>query len=499
MKLLSQHRSSCYHLSGFIALLLIALLLRLPYFFDSVINWDESTFILAGQSITQGGIPYVDFFDLKAPLAFLPYAGLIELFGNNIIGIRLGALFFVIVSAAIVYYIMLDTWGRAGALGSAFLTVLYLSSQSNFQPLMTEHIALVPLLGALAMIQNEDCCARKCFLAGIYMSLAVLVRLNLAYCAVFAGLFLLFSSSGTVSLFARLRHAAFYGLGGLVPVSLVVLFYMATGHLDALDLFIRNAIGYSTEQLSPLLLLRTLPGLLIMLPFLSMCAICALTTGVEKRHVFSAAQKRSILLNGLFLLGIITSIVLGGIFHPHYVIQLVPFMAMLAGAFLFTGYYFSSRLFRNTAIAVVAAVICLNLWQGYVYYKEHVSQPDTAREIREYLQKNTSSQQSIYLMQWHIVYWFMGIEPFNSFYLHPSNVAKDSQSMKNGPTMPTEEKLEKLLESNPDYIVKPQDLFYLRKYPLAENVLNRHLTEKCFLKTLINDEAYIYQCSGQEK
>ena len=43
----------------FALLLDLALLTRFPFFFHDVINWDESTFILVGQSIIDGHLPYV--------------------------------------------------------------------------------------------------------------------------------------------------------------------------------------------------------------------------------------------------------------------------------------------------------------------------------------------------------------------------------------------------------------------------------------------------------
>jgi len=46
----------------------------LSIFFPAVIDWDESTFILMGQSIIDGHLPYVKLWDLKPPGAFAFYA-----------------------------------------------------------------------------------------------------------------------------------------------------------------------------------------------------------------------------------------------------------------------------------------------------------------------------------------------------------------------------------------------------------------------------------------
>ena len=39
-------------------LFVITILVRLPFFFPAVIDWDESTFVLIGQSVVDGHLPY---------------------------------------------------------------------------------------------------------------------------------------------------------------------------------------------------------------------------------------------------------------------------------------------------------------------------------------------------------------------------------------------------------------------------------------------------------
>ena len=42
--------------------------LRLPFFFTDVFNWDESTYIIIGQWIVDGGLPYLGRTEIKPPL-----------------------------------------------------------------------------------------------------------------------------------------------------------------------------------------------------------------------------------------------------------------------------------------------------------------------------------------------------------------------------------------------------------------------------------------------
>src|SRR5262249_52048132 len=58
----------------FFLILCSALLIRLPFFFPAVIDWDESTYIIMGQSILDGNLPYIEQWEDKPPLAYLFYA-----------------------------------------------------------------------------------------------------------------------------------------------------------------------------------------------------------------------------------------------------------------------------------------------------------------------------------------------------------------------------------------------------------------------------------------
>lgn len=81
----------------------IAVLVRLPYFCQTVIHWHESTYILLGQDILSGHLPQTVLSELKPSFAALPYAVFIALFGKSIAAIRLGGLVSVFLSSFIVY------------------------------------------------------------------------------------------------------------------------------------------------------------------------------------------------------------------------------------------------------------------------------------------------------------------------------------------------------------------------------------------------------------
>src|SRR5262245_31877775 len=71
-------------------LFLLTLLVRFPFFFPASIDWDEASFVLIGQSLADGHLPYEQAWDVKPPLGFAFYAAVIRLLGHSVAAIRLG-------------------------------------------------------------------------------------------------------------------------------------------------------------------------------------------------------------------------------------------------------------------------------------------------------------------------------------------------------------------------------------------------------------------------
>src|SRR5262245_23093685 len=66
----------------------VGLAIRFPFFFPAVIDWDESTFIIAGQSAVNGSLPYEIAWDIKPPVVFWWFGAAIGLFGKTIPAVR---------------------------------------------------------------------------------------------------------------------------------------------------------------------------------------------------------------------------------------------------------------------------------------------------------------------------------------------------------------------------------------------------------------------------
>src|SRR5262249_22578011 len=164
----------------FLLLFFIATLIRLPWFFTYVIDWDESLFILVGQALSEGHLPYTVVWDNTPPLGFLFFSAAIRIFPDSLAFIRLAGAFAVSVSSFLLFFIAASFMSLLPAILSAALFIVAVSSLiSSGQAVMMEHIALMPLLGALLLIVNGPQSRSSYLFIGVLLGMATLIKLDL--------------------------------------------------------------------------------------------------------------------------------------------------------------------------------------------------------------------------------------------------------------------------------------------------------------------------------
>lgn len=196
----------------FIFLFLLALLCRLPFFFQAVIDWDESTFILVGQSILDGHLPYTKLWELKPPLAFVFYALAIFCFGKSIVAVRFAGALWVACTAFLVTITGQAIGNRRTGIIAAIIFILLSALFPAGQAIMTEHIAILPLIAALSWLVTQKTTPRNLFWAGTLIGTASMVRLNIAYVALLVGCFAYYLLSGGISFLDRKKLVGYFGV-----------------------------------------------------------------------------------------------------------------------------------------------------------------------------------------------------------------------------------------------------------------------------------------------
>ena len=473
----------------FIYSLVLSFVIRLPFFFPDVIEWDESTYILWGQSVLDGHLPYTEIWGFKPPLAFVFYACAIGLLGKSIVSVRIAGTICVALSAFFTYLTGKALWDHRTGIISATLCIVLSSLIKSGQAVMTEHVALVPLVGALSLLVTRRPNTRIFFLAGILMGLATFVRINLAYVAVFTGFFIVISvfTETPRSIKYSLRGGIAYAFGGLFVLILIYLPYVFTGNqklwwtsvvlaplsyagaqLSFLGAF-KQHIQYIGKTISDIK--QPLFGIGALVWVGGLAGLSIIT--IQMRNAPRNKRLGSILLV-VFLLSTTISVLKGGAAYEHYLIQIIPFMALAAAVFLNTFFLSNARWLIIGAISIALVTSMLSIIPEYkkMLSRTLSGQPITygaGYDIAAYLKQENPSGEPIYMMTDHIVYWLLDEKPLSKSTAHPSNISKEYLlNVLVGPGTTTEMELSKVLAKKPRYIVfKVSSLWYLSNKPAA--------------------------------
>jgi hypothetical protein len=460
------------------AIAVITVLIRLPFFFEAVINWDESTFILMGQSLLDGHLPYTQLWDLKPPLLFVAYALFILTLGKSILSIRLAGTLCVMIVAILVYFCAKIFTHATAAFLSAIATALGISVLSAGQAVMSEHVAIVPLTAALAVLFLRPKPGLKAtFAIAILLTTAALMRLNLGYSVLILGFYLILQHLPDWT--RMVRQAVSYSLGSFLVCFLTFLPYWLTGNSKLWWLSVIVApLNYSDSQLGgPQIFDRLKDGLITssqnhMIFGITLVLWVGGTLGIilavfPKNKRFYSRSYPAIAL-GLLTISILVSILETGAAHQHYLIQLVPCLGLGVAVLwqtisrniildrVLVGLTLVLLLSSLTPILTEYRIVGGRLWAG------DSLQVGPAYDIAAYFREQEAEDEPIYMMSDHIVYWFLDSEPLTPATTHPSTLSREYiLDVIYGVESSPESEIAKVFAAEPKFVVKERFVRYL--------------------------------------
>jgi hypothetical protein len=183
----------------------------------------------------------------------------------------------------------------------------------------------------------------------------------------------------------------------------------------------------------------------------------------------------------LFIFSTLISILKGGAAYEHYLIQLVPFMALSAAVFLNASYPGKAGWPITATLLFVIVTSMLSVFPEYEKVASRFLSGKSVTygvqyEIAAFLKQQNAARKPIYMMTDNIVYWLLDENPMSRSTTHPSNIAKEFLlNPLVGPGTTTEMELARLLAKNPRFIVTEKDIWYLRNKPDAQLLLEANL------------------------
>lgn len=443
----------------------LSLVFRLPDLPFLMVDWDENTFALMGDSLLRGHLPYTELTDNKPPLIFVLFAVLQLLFGKSILAIRLAATVLTALTAWLCALVARRAFGAGRWSLLAILAVVTLASRNpGTGALMSEHLAMLLLAAACFLLTAERFRPWQGFLLSLCAALAVLTRTNLAYPALLLGGAALFLplAPGT----KRIAFLAAFAAGAMLPLLLLLAAYRH--HLTELyQATVAGPLAYAggARPFTPTWF-RSAGALLDMcfrpamapltLGFLAGAAMQLLGRAGQDRNRRVAA----VLVTGW--LGTAAGVAAGGALFTHYLLQLLPFMAPLLACAL------ARTAGRSRAIAGVLTLAlvlgwCACLARPYLHHYRRLvaGEPlcnDPPARLTAHLEQAGARGQTLFLADAHVAYWLLDAVPPTRI-VHPSNLGRGAMMRAVlGPQWTAEGELDAIFARRPLFVVLPKDL-----------------------------------------
>jgi 4-amino-4-deoxy-L-arabinose transferase-like glycosyltransferase len=327
------HRSRPLLLGAF-GIILLTIAIRLPSLVHPRAIDSEAMYSVVANEIVDGGRPYIDAVERKPPLLFWTYAAIFKIAGKfNWDALHFVALIWTLCTMAGLYAIGRELFDRdVGLIAALFYTV--------FQPWWTwKNLALdgemlmnLPIVWAWATAFRRGASRMRpeLFLSGALLCGAFLLKQPAAIAAVPLGIYVLLPSyraSRSLTTTNSIIQAAMLTLGFFVTLGSVTIilwkqgilheaFYWTIADHDVPHVFWQKAIVTTVI-------------------FLGACLPLIIGTIISCRNrneIWSGRIAEQIALLGLLIVSAIGAAA-GGRFYPHYYVQLIPPLALLAAPY----------------------------------------------------------------------------------------------------------------------------------------------------------------------
>ncbi|MCB0635599.1 MAG: glycosyltransferase family 39 protein, partial [Lewinella sp.] len=302
------------------ALIFLAVLLRFGTFYPSVINHDESTYIVIADEMLHGQAYWIDVIDTKPVGIFLVYALMILLTGGSIIGMRLLSTVVIGLTAGLLFHLNRRASGSERVGWAAGIGYIFLTSIFAFYGLSpnTEQFFNLFTVGAMVLIWPPRRRWWIYALAGLLLGIGFMIKSVVAADAFAVGSLLLWRGIRNRDWWAAIvHHCTPLTVTFFIPVLLVYSYYWLSGHGDRFLFYTFELPGrYALEVpwWEPLRYMGDFLGRFF--PF-TLLAIFAWRERRETDHLWQA-------FNLWWFACVTFMILLPGKSFGHYQIQLMP-------------------------------------------------------------------------------------------------------------------------------------------------------------------------------
>src|SRR5436305_2909590 len=317
-----------------LGIILLTVAIRLPSLLHPQPLDSEAMYSVVANEIVDGGRPYADAVERKPPLLFWTYAAVFKLAGKyNWEALHIVALLWTLCAMAGLYVIGRELFDRNAGLIAAFF-------YSVFQPWWTwknlsfdsEMLMNLPIIlaWAIAFRRSSSRLRSELFVAGALLGVAFMFKQPAAIAAVPLGIYLLLPSyrvSRSLTRINSIIQATTLTLGFFAALGLVSIVLWKQGIVH--DAFYWTIADHDVPHVF------WQKGIVNTLIFLGTCLpllFGAIMACRDKSEIWTGKMAERTALLGLLAASAIGAAA-GARFYPHYYVQLIPPLALLAASY----------------------------------------------------------------------------------------------------------------------------------------------------------------------
>lgn len=466
-------------------LLAVTLFIRFPFFFRDIMDHDESTFILIGQSIADGHLPYDHLWDLKPPLLFYLF-GLVEyLFPYSLVAVRIMGVLAVFLSAVFLTRIA----GRLklkNGFEAGIIYILLSSLFGNIQGVMSEHLSTLFFLGGLLFY-----CRQKNWinflLTGFFIGCSLLCKLNMAYPALALILFHLATQFKSYGIIKSVFSCFLIGTGILIPVFLISIPFLIE---NKTELFIDSVFMATLEY-------GHKPGFTVAYRLMISYWIILLSLFIVLFALYRSTKenRKQAWLFTILLMSTVYTYYSSASVTGHYLIQIFPLMSILVLGFIIRKELVSGYKKYILFILLLSPEAHYEYYRiGKQFFKTGSFYNGKAFKCIEILKKNNLDEHKIFFTKYHIAYWFLREYPLTKSVTHPSSLVRPEFFKYFGNSNNSIQEMEHIFdEIRPDVIVSDQprlgffkqgsdeDVYFLQKVSAGFDLIYEDPVDRIYI------------------
>ena len=462
------------------------LLMRVLSFFPSVIDHDESTYLVIADAMRQGKVYWKDVIDTKPIGIFGLFAIFQTVFGKSIFILRLITALWIAVSAWMLYLVhrlLLPPSSpevyNSGPVASGILYILMTSMFTFFgiSPNTELYFGLLTITAIWLVIKYRH--FGWFFLAGLLLGMGFIIKYVVLFDAIALGLFFIWRQVMNRTTWTWwLARCVLLGIGFLMPLAFTWWYYRQMGMGDTFLFFTFELSGrYFHHPPISGYLTFLLDCFARYLPITFWFMYCA-----SKWRVTGPSLPVLGVLWGLLSLIIV---LVPGKFFGHYFIQVMAPMSLLAGSFFDRRRDVSKSIawMRKPFFIYPALIVLVVLNMGF-QKADFIDRRDYPREVAAYLNTLLQPGDILYTGNYHHITYLLTGTASPTPYVHRS-LLWDAENIK-ALNIDQEAELKKILQQNPRFILIGKSL-------PTDNILSTTLASSYKVIKTFDQKATVYE------